>query len=201
MADLYVPEREPVTEPDRRVTRPWLMLAQGLVSGLGQVAIDVAALQAAVALLQSAVATLQGQMAIVLGWGLWQPYTPQWVSTGTQPTPGASTFTGSYAVVGNTVFVKGRIVLGAGFSFGTGIHGLTLPFASQNGLDVFCVNRYTDSGGTGSYLGIGTLGSIGGQPAISWFTGASPIAQVTATVPFTWDVGDFVSFSIQYQRP
>lgn len=123
----------------------------------------------------------------------WTPYTPVWVSTGTQPTMGASTVYGRWKEFGGGVLFQANLTLGAGFSFGTGAIGLSLPVAlgAANVLFKFMA-RYADSG-TADWPGTAQPQIMNGQSAVRFDTWAAPSAVVTTTSPFTFVAGDRLS--------
>ncbi|MBT2467865.1 hypothetical protein J7E97_08250 [Streptomyces sp. ISL-66] len=65
----------------------------------------------------------------ILPGGVWTAYTPTWTATTTSPSPGAGSITGKYIEYGQEVHAMIQVVLGAGFSMGSGIWRWSLPTA------------------------------------------------------------------------
>ena len=57
-----------------------------------------------------------------------QSYTPTWGSTGTAPSLGNGTLTGSYQQFGKLVYFRAVLTLGSTSTIGTGQYHLTLHF-------------------------------------------------------------------------
>ncbi|HLV43525.1 MAG TPA: hypothetical protein VKY39_01075, partial [Aggregatilineales bacterium] len=127
--------------------------------------------------------------------GKYQPYTPTWISSGTQPSVGTGgNIFGRYALIGNTMHVRARITLGTGFSFGTGTHGVTLPDTGLSPVSTpaqMLTARYVDVG-TGSYVQTSWVTSILGAYAMQFVTGTGPVTAVTSSSPFTFAAGDIL---------
>ncbi|MFD4921134.1 hypothetical protein ACFWNE_07420 [Streptomyces goshikiensis] len=67
--------------------------------------------------------------ANVLSGGVWTTYTPAWTATTADPSQGSGTKTGKWISYGQMRHVMIQIVLGSGFSMGTGIWRWSLPTA------------------------------------------------------------------------
>ncbi|MEU3903329.1 hypothetical protein AB0F20_05870 [Streptomyces goshikiensis] len=65
----------------------------------------------------------------VLAGGVWTTYTPTWTATTTDPSKGAGTITGKWIDYGQKTHVMIQVVLGSGFSMGSGIWRWSLPAA------------------------------------------------------------------------
>lgn len=140
-----------------------------------------------------------GWRLVALNNPLWSTYTPVFVSTGTQPTMGASTVAGRWKDTGGAIEYEAQLTLGAGFSFGTGQVGLTVPVAPSAASPTIRMHlaRYADVG-TADYAGTAQHQVINALPAVRLQTLASPIAPISATVPFTFVSGDILGVSGKY---
>ncbi|MFE9845764.1 hypothetical protein [Streptomyces goshikiensis] len=65
----------------------------------------------------------------VLAGGVWTSYTPVWTATTTDPSKGAGTIAGKWIDYGQGTHVMIQVVLGSGFSMGSGIWRWSLPSA------------------------------------------------------------------------
>lgn len=121
----------------------------------------------------------------------WASYTPAMSGF----TPGASTATGQWTAIGKTIHVHARITLGTGFAFLAGqAPTVTLPVA----LKTIGPNRVvlTDVG-SNSYAGNAAIAAT----MLAYSTGTNgAYAAITATVPFTWVVGDLIDYYLTYER-
>lgn len=64
---------------------------------------------------------------------VWTPYTPSWSTSGTAPTLGNGSLSGSYIQVGKFVAFFATLVIGTSTSIGTGTLNLGVPVASAGG--------------------------------------------------------------------
>ena len=62
-----------------------------------------------------------------------QSYTPTWSSTGTAPSLGNGTLTGSYQQFGKLVYFRAVLTLGSTSTIGTGQYNLSLPVEATPG--------------------------------------------------------------------
>lgn len=131
----------------------------------------------------------------------WQSYTPELTTSGTAPSVGTgATQQGFYMVIGRICHFYARIILGSGFSFGTGNLNLSLPLTGVWNAN----NRYPVKVGfldsATPYDGLGRYHNSSGvllQVATisgSYITGTTP----SSTVPFTWAAGDSIYVSGSY---
>ncbi|OKI47240.1 hypothetical protein A6A27_10350 [Micromonospora sp. CB01531] len=117
---------------------------------------------------------------------VWQPYTPVWTASTTNPALNNGTLVGAYRQVGKTVDVRIILTLGGSTAVGAGLYLLSLPVAPVIGglLGAHCVGpsgvRWA---GTAALIAASATGS---NMRIS--VGADG-ASVGATVPFTWASG------------
>lgn len=112
-------------------------------------------------------------------------YTPTWTTSGTPPTMGSSTLTGSYLITGNLIFGQSTLTGGAGVNPGNGAFFFSLPTA------------VSFAAGSGTMRDTGTA-----QYNLAVVTGSSTTlaliaynAQVTHAVPFAFGNTDAITFS------
>jgi len=122
----------------------------------------------------------------------WTSYTP---TLGGGWTAGTSTATGAYERVGDTVHVRGKLVLGSGMAL-TSTPTLSLPLAVKSG--VICNGHaYLEDNGTTSYVAVA---DFSGSTAGIWGIGTNGSRfNLTSSVPFTWAVGDIIYFNGTYE--
>lgn len=125
------------------------------------------------------------------------PYTPTWISTGTQPALGNGTLLGEFVEIGQWLVVAVRLLIGSTTTFGTGTYKFGVPRAVVNELP----NWYGSATFYDSSVPVFNLGVpfmvIGEQDKVS-FAVHGAAAGVTPTVPFTWAVNDILQFTIGY---
>lgn len=126
----------------------------------------------------------------------WTSYSPT-LGNITLGSGGTSVF--SYSVSGTTVSVRGIITLGTGGAL-TGSPTVSLPLTAVAGQNILGVSRYNDATG-GEYPGIVIYASTT-TLAMRAFNAASTYAAnaiMSATVPFTWTVNDYLAINITYE--
>lgn len=131
---------------------------------------------------------------------LFTTYTSVWSSSGTQPTLGTGgSVTAVFKEDGKEVNVEIRLVLGTGFSFGTGNIGFTLPVApaanqfgqwSSWALDV----------GTANHPLLSLVATLNGNACVTAQSWASPSAVISAAAPFTFVASDQIRIVGSYRR-
>jgi hypothetical protein len=129
----------------------------------------------------------------------WVPYTPVWVSDGTQPTMGSSTIAGEWMRDGDITHFRASLTLGAGFSFGTGTVGLTLPSTPAAGYINHWLTRMLDAT-AGHYAGLALNVTLNSQPAAGLLTIGAPSAAVSSTAPYTFAVPDTLNVQGWYRE-
>ena len=136
--------------------------------------------------------TLQDIAASSIKKSAWTSYIP---TVGGGWTAGTSTATGAYLRVGNTVHVRGKLVLGTSMAL-TSTPTLSLPLAVKSGV-TFTGHAYLEDNGTTSYVAVSEMW---GSNAIIWGIGTNGSRfNLTSSVPFTWAVGDIVYFNGTYE--
>lgn len=126
----------------------------------------------------------------------WTSYTPAIGGTGWSIGTTGSQAIGYYATVGKTVHFSAQLQFGTtGATFGTAQPTVSIPVThSANHLTVGTA-LYYHSGTT--YMGMWQIGSSG--TTASLYTGASPSANVSSTVPFTWATTDIIRVNGTYE--
>jgi hypothetical protein len=122
--------------------------------------------------------------------GAWDPYTPTWDASGTDPAIGNGVLTGRFKRIGNTVKFRILLVAGSTTTFGTGTWTWTLP----NGWSVY------DYAGPGEPVGTALTrdnSPVTRYPMHVYCNTASTVAIifydgtiVGQTYPWTWANGD-----------
>lgn len=127
-------------------------------------------------------------------------YTPTWASSGTQPSIGDGTLSGSYTTIGNIVTVNIKMVGGSTTSFGTGLYNFSLPFAAaSSGLGTWGTGNVQNAS-VANYLARASVAS-GASVMLATYMDASATPQnVTATAPFTFGQNDSIELTITYVR-
>jgi hypothetical protein len=127
--------------------------------------------------------------------GHWASFTPTW----TNLTVGNGTVTAKYSQVGKTTYVEVLLVFGTTTAVTGGVSIASLP-TSNMALAVAHQLGYIsmyDSSAAKVYPGIALSG---GATTASLQSSASPVAPVTATVPYTWAVSDQLYIMLAYQN-
>lgn len=73
--------------------------------------------------------------------GVWQSFTPQWKSTGTQPTIGNGSILGRYTLIGKTCIFHIDLSIGSTSTVGSGTYLLTIPLSAGGGMN-FAFNTW-----------------------------------------------------------
>jgi len=126
------------------------------------------------------ISLITGDVARSLNLGAAVSYTPVWASSGTPPTLGASTLLGSYVQLGKFVYFRVLMVFGAGFSWGTGAHRISLPVGCAISDANLCLTQGLIAGGR--YPGVGILTA---SDAVL-FNNANPAGLWSSTAPAVW---------------
>jgi hypothetical protein len=130
---------------------------------------------------------LTGDLDRTINAGAAQSYTPTWGSSGTAPTMGASTLVGAYIRLGKFIYFRALLTFGAGFSWGTGAHNISLPFNCALTDANLCLTQGLIGGGR--YPGVGILTAT----TAVLFTNANPAGLWSGTAPAVWAVNDQLS--------
>lgn len=133
--------------------------------------------------------------------GEWTPYTPTWVSLGTQPTLGNGTLTGAYVRIGMTIHYRVKLVFGSTTSAGTAvwIFGWPVtPHADQ------VLNSSLNTTGLVSRPGFAHYPLIGRSitptgPGIILLVADNNTLQIGQGTPLTFTTNDMVLFEGNYE--
>lgn len=131
--------------------------------------------------------------------GKWQAYTP--TLTGTGFTLGASTLSGRYTRIGNTVHFIANCILGAGFVMGTSYLVMGLPPVScSSAFSRYMANATFLKTGTGAnnYWGGAYVNASGCQIVPISLTSLAN-TNFSPTVPFAWAAGDSIAVAGTYE--
>lgn len=126
----------------------------------------------------------------------WTAYTPTMSAATTDPALGTSSLTGSYRKLGHTADIHMDLVVGAGFTAGSGAYRFSLP-AGVNPIN----NNASESFGYGE---IRDATPAAGYPVLVYYISSTTVGLirtddrtvVTNTNPITWATGDIVSIHI-----
>lgn len=136
----------------------------------------------------------------ILGVSSWQPYTPAWTATGTQPSLGNGTIVGRWTQIGKTIMGYLNLVAGSTTTFGTGNFRFSLPgtiaTTMRGGIGVAdCIDTSLGN----AYIGQSNL--VSGTIFEIW-TPQSPIGVWQAggsATPFVWATGDELRAKFLYE--
>jgi hypothetical protein len=136
--------------------------------------------------------------------GVWQPYTPVWSSSGTNPNIGNGTIIGRYCVIGKMCTVVVKLNAGSTTTFGTGNYKISLPVPGKvietgyanlglahirdttvkSYLSFIQMEAASDANNTAYVIAI-----VAGTNSLFW----------TPTYPFTFGNGDYFWMQISYE--
>lgn len=125
----------------------------------------------------------------------WESYTPTWTAASGVTAVGSSgSITGSFAVLGSTVCVRIRLVIGSSASLGTGAWAFTLPVGYAPSANQTITGWVSNSAGTVRYPISAHLTAAGGVVAMGAITNL-----VGAAVPMAWAANDQLVLTGEYQ--
>ncbi len=135
--------------------------------------------------------------------GKWQAYTPTWTAGTTNPSIGNGTLTGRYIVIGKLCTYVLGLVMGSTTTYGSGNWAFSLPINAVNtaGINFYGVAHLRNVG-IANYERIAQISPSISTTVINMFTDPTPgsnSANISATVPFTWDEDDAFGFEITYE--
>jgi hypothetical protein len=128
--------------------------------------------------------------------GEWTAFTPSW----TNLTVGNGSVTGKYTRLGKTAVVEGLVVFGNTTTVGGAISIGSLPVsntASAAVLQLGDVAAY-DASAAQTYSG---YAFTTGATTAALYASGSPLAPMTAAVPFVWTTSDQLFLRLCYQEP
>lgn len=127
--------------------------------------------------------------------GPWHSYTPSWTAASVNPTLGNGSLTAKYSLTGTTVKFSIRLNIGSTTTLGTGVWSFTLPYTSVAvGATALGAAHLFDSG-TANYVGTTIHQTTTTASVVSDGAGNT----ISATVPFAWVNGDYVTFEGTYE--
>lgn len=121
-------------------------------------------------------------------------YTPIWSCSGTPPSLGNGTISGSYFVVNGICHAKITIIMGSTTTYGNNNWTTSLPIKPSAYANLVGVAKVLNSG-VCFYTGIAEV--VNGTSTIMT-TIHSATNQTRSTVPHTWKSGDFLDISVSY---
>ena len=115
----------------------------------------------------------------------WTSYTPVWTTSGTAPSLGNGTITGSYSLSGKNLIWKMNFSPGTTTTYGTGTWLFSVPAAISGGI----VGGYdiTQDAGAATYGGPVHLTT---STTVQLWSSSGSFITVTNTAPFTWAGGN-----------
>jgi hypothetical protein len=129
--------------------------------------------------------------------GAWTSYTPTLGGTGWAL--GDGTAGGFYCHIGKVVHFRARFTFGSTSTFGAVAPTVSLPVTARSGNEnaaqVFAAT-FRDVSAVARYSGISLMTST---TAVTIYSDASPWAEVTSTVPFTWASTDQILIHGTYE--
>lgn len=141
--------------------------------------------------------TFDGTAWQEIRYGAWLTYTPQWKSSGTQPSLGNGTATGKYWKAGRYCTFHAHIQPGSATTYGSGGYSISLPFPPRvgNPSQVLAV-RFFDTSTGQAYMGQATASDL--HPTLT-FQGTSNLDTADFNSPFTFASGDSLQMSGTYE--
>ena len=134
--------------------------------------------------------------------GAWINYTPTWTGSGTNPVIGNGSITGRYSLVNKTVTAQILVTMGSTTTFGSGAYFFSLPVtaaATLVGYPALGAGWGNDVSSGGATTFVAQVHNSGTTTFALRYTVASGNGSVTATAPYTWASGDFITATIQYK--
>lgn len=137
----------------------------------------------------------------------WTSYTPTWTSTGGSPSLGNGTLTGRYQQFGKTVVARISLVWGSTTS-SAGASGWLFALPVNNSTNYSSIHypigsAYAENAAVLAYFGQARILSTQQNKCnVSMFGSATSYVDdgtLSATTPFTWATGDYLSTTITYE--
>lgn len=135
--------------------------------------------------------------------GPYTAYTPTWTASGTAPAIGNSTVVARYLQIGKFVHAWGSITFGNTATFGTGNYTFALPVAPSASLGLQTTLGSGDIFDTSATFKASPMWELSSGSNVwmiypaAWPSGTS--SAVSATTPWTWAVGDIISWNLTYE--
>jgi len=123
---------------------------------------------------------------------------PVWGAASSAPALGAGTLTGRVVSMGPMRRVSITLTIGSDTAMGTGAWHFTLPSPLDDNAAATAIGSVVGRDATGSRWRVGSCRVVAGENQIECFT--DDVADAwSATVPHTWDDGDTLTLSIEYE--
>ena len=139
----------------------------------------------------------------------WTSYTPTWTGTGSNPSIGNGTLTGSYLLFGTTCFLSIYMAIGSTTTGGSGAWLFALPpgVAAPTTINQNLTCGVSTSGGASAWAGYGVIGGAGGfqgsgttvAPYASTSGASSSLGPIQPGLPGAFTVGSTISISGSFQ--
>lgn len=128
--------------------------------------------------------------------GDWEAYAPTWAGSVSNPAIGNGTITASFMKIGETVFVRIRVVMGSTTTFGSGVWSFSLPSTAADASNGVGSGRAFDSDANLRYV----LSAVP-LSTTSWAASADAAGgAVSPTSPMTWAQNDVLLLSFFYEE-
>lgn len=129
----------------------------------------------------------------------WKDYSPAWSASTTNPVIKNGNIVGRYAVIGRTILVAVKILMGSTTTYGSGTWQIGLPYKSKQRDDLYMGGslRAYDFSVTTNYVGIPLTDNVN-KGFVQLYT-HSAVAPVSSTVPFTWATSDELEVFVTYE--
>ncbi|MFD1277474.1 hypothetical protein ACFQ51_52925 [Streptomyces kaempferi] len=132
----------------------------------------------------------------------WQPYTPAWTGSTTNPVVGANgALVGRWTRLPNrTAIVSVRLATGSSTTYGSGTYAFSLPIASADDIVEYSGTARLSAGAT--YIGQVAVGANSSAVNVTFPTAATPAnaSNMTPTLPATLASGHILRFNLTYQH-
>lgn len=128
------------------------------------------------------------------GFGAWTSYTPAWTASGSAPSLGNGTLTGSYLQVQKLVIAKAQFAAGSTSTFGTGTYYISLPVTAVSASGhIYGTGVVYDSSPAAFYTGVVRQNTT---TKLEMVTDAGYVGQ---TSPITFAQNDEIRVLIVYE--
>lgn len=127
----------------------------------------------------------------------WTNYTPTWTATTTDPVLGNGTLNGRYTKIGKTIIGDITLIMGSTTTYGSGAWALGLPFTAASAGVWYSGTWIIIDPGVANYQGALSIRSDKNTIGVFVRDGYSNF--FSATVPYTWGSGDYLTVSFTYE--
>lgn len=136
---------------------------------------------------------VETEMQRIDGGSMWSSYTPTWTGATSNPSIGNGTIVGRYLRMGNLVISSGLLTMGSTTTYGSGEWRVGLPTAAVS-LAYGGGGGIVDASSSANDEAAGV--NLYSATQIRFFTSSGPAAN---GVPFAWQSGDTVNWSVIYE--